>query len=285
MTRRLRGWIDDANPDFVINLAKGQAAQDLFVIAMTQGRRQGTWLELGAWQPIAGSNTYLLETRYQWSGISIDIDDHSINVSSQWEQIWSETRQPSWPHKLLQLDELDPMQQNQFRDMRLDIWMQETLNHIDFIDPSQRSWANIRPKTSFYKCDAMTFEINSLPAHIDYLQVDIDPVLANLEILFKLVPQHEFSVITFEHDIYMSQPEYQRARTESRQWLWAHGYELIAGDVAIEPYLIEDKSLLPAMFEDWWVHPRYISRDTIELYRCPDQGPKYWEQILTKELS
>lgn len=254
-------------------------------MAMTQGRRHGTWLELGAWQPINGSNTYLLETRYQWSGTSFDIDDFSTNVTSQWEQIWLENRQPEWPCKIWNLRDLTADQQELCRNMRLDIWLQETLNHIDFIEPTQRSWINMRPGTTFRQQDAMTFDVSTLPSHIDYLQVDIDPVLSNLEILYRLISRGDFGVITFEHDVYMAQPEYQQAREESRQLLWAHGYELIAGDVAIEPYLIENKNLLPAMFEDWWAHPTYISQDVIELYQRHDHGPKYWQEILTEEIT
>ena len=284
MTLRFKGWINDPTPDFVINLAKGQAAQDLFVIAMTQGQRQGTWLELGAWQPIGGSNTYLLETRYDWSGVSIDKWDFSHGVRSQWEQIYDENRKPDWPLRARDFNDFTAQQKQQCRDTYLDVWMQATLNHIDWIEPTQRSWANMRPNTDFHQCDALVFDYDALPQHIDYLQIDIDPVANNQEMLSKLIPQHNFSVITFEHDLYMGSVDHHRARDVSRRLLWNKGYVLLAGDVAIEPYLIENKDHLPAIFEDWWVNPKYIKNDVIQLYQCPGPEPKYWREILTQEM-
>ena len=49
-----------------------QAMQDMFVLAALNGKRNGTWLEVGAFDPVYASNTYLLEQQFGWSGISID---------------------------------------------------------------------------------------------------------------------------------------------------------------------------------------------------------------------
>jgi len=58
--------------------------QDLFVINKLNKLRNGTWVELGCSLPIKGSNTYVLEKEYDWSGISIDIDSAAIN---QWKGV------------------------------------------------------------------------------------------------------------------------------------------------------------------------------------------------------
>jgi len=51
----------------------GQFYQDLFVIAMTQGKQNGTYLEIGCgWPAGGGTNTFALETAFGWSGVSID---------------------------------------------------------------------------------------------------------------------------------------------------------------------------------------------------------------------
>lgn len=281
--RRLRGWIEDSNPDFLINLVKGQAGQDLFVIAMTQGRRNGTWLELGAWRPLDGSNTYLLETRYQWSGISVDIDDHSVGMISQFEKIWADARQPSWPQKILSIIDLDQEQQHQIQQQYLDVWITETLNYIDHIPQASRCWSTVRPRTQFLQCDALMLDINSLPGYFDYLQIDIDPVGANIEMLHRLIPKLDFALITFEHDWYRGSVDVIQAREISRAWLEQHGYVRIAGDVAIESYLMDDQSLAPFVFEDWWANPRYIEQRIIQQYQCLQNGPKYWIDILLEE--
>lgn len=51
-----------------------QAHQDLFVLAVTSFMKKGTYLEVGASEPRQSNNTYLLESRYSWSGASLEID-------------------------------------------------------------------------------------------------------------------------------------------------------------------------------------------------------------------
>jgi hypothetical protein len=51
-----------------------QAHQDLFVLAVTNFMRSGSYLEVGASEPKQSNNTYLLESRYGWEGASIEID-------------------------------------------------------------------------------------------------------------------------------------------------------------------------------------------------------------------
>lgn len=56
-----------------------QIYQDMFVLSMNNGKKDGTYLEIGSGDPIYGNNTYLLETKFNWSGISIDINKISCN--------------------------------------------------------------------------------------------------------------------------------------------------------------------------------------------------------------
>lgn len=49
-----------------------QSWQDIFVLTMLNGKRNGIYLELGASDPIYMNNTYLLADKFNWSGISID---------------------------------------------------------------------------------------------------------------------------------------------------------------------------------------------------------------------
>lgn len=50
-----------------------QAFQDMFILAATNGKKNGLYLEIGAQQPFYQNNTALLETEYGWDGISIEI--------------------------------------------------------------------------------------------------------------------------------------------------------------------------------------------------------------------
>ncbi len=51
-----------------------QAGQDMFVLSVLDGKRDGVFLDLGCNQPILINNTYLLESDFGWHGLSVDID-------------------------------------------------------------------------------------------------------------------------------------------------------------------------------------------------------------------
>ena len=57
-----------------------QAGQDLFVISMLGGKRNGVFLNLGCNQPILINNTYLLEREFDWNGLSVDIDGRHFEM-------------------------------------------------------------------------------------------------------------------------------------------------------------------------------------------------------------
>jgi hypothetical protein len=54
-----------------------QAYQDMFVLTMLNGKKNGTYLEIGAMDAVFINNTFLLESRFGWRGLSVDIDPSS----------------------------------------------------------------------------------------------------------------------------------------------------------------------------------------------------------------
>jgi hypothetical protein len=54
-----------------------QSYQDMFVLSVLNGKRNGIYLEVGAYEGIFISNTYLLEKKFGWKGLSIDIEQSS----------------------------------------------------------------------------------------------------------------------------------------------------------------------------------------------------------------
>ena len=60
-----------------INENFSQIYQDMFVLSMTNGKKEGTYLEIGAGYPKKGNNTFLLEKEFDWKGVSIDINPKS----------------------------------------------------------------------------------------------------------------------------------------------------------------------------------------------------------------
>lgn len=51
-----------------------QAFQDMFVLTMLDGKRNGFYLEIGGALPQDINNTYLLETAFGWRGLSVERD-------------------------------------------------------------------------------------------------------------------------------------------------------------------------------------------------------------------
>jgi len=51
-----------------------QVYQDMFTLFMHNGKRNGTYLEVGSGDPFWLNNTYLLETKFGWSGVGIEYD-------------------------------------------------------------------------------------------------------------------------------------------------------------------------------------------------------------------
>ena len=51
-----------------------QAYQDLFVLSMLDGKLDGRYVEIGAYQPKVYNNTFILESIFNWEGFSIEID-------------------------------------------------------------------------------------------------------------------------------------------------------------------------------------------------------------------
>jgi hypothetical protein len=56
-----------------------EAYQDMFVLAMTNGKKNGTYVEIGSGHPSYGNNSYLLEKDFGWKGMSVDISEEFIS--------------------------------------------------------------------------------------------------------------------------------------------------------------------------------------------------------------
>ena len=59
-----------------------QTYQDMFTLSMLDGKRNGTYFEIGAADPFHGSNTALLE-QFGWTGTSLEILPHEVEKFKQ----------------------------------------------------------------------------------------------------------------------------------------------------------------------------------------------------------
>ena len=57
-----------------------EAYQDMFVLTMHDGKRDGTYVEIGSGHPTYGNNSYLLEKDFGWRGVSLDISEEFVSA-------------------------------------------------------------------------------------------------------------------------------------------------------------------------------------------------------------
>ena len=60
--------------------------QDRFVVAVLDGKKNGTYVEVGGYLPIEWNNTFMLEKEFGWTGISLELFE---KFSSQWNGLRS----------------------------------------------------------------------------------------------------------------------------------------------------------------------------------------------------
>jgi len=268
----------------MIDLSKlssnSQAGQDLFVAGMLQGKKNGSFLEIGSNHLQNSNNSYLLEKELNWTGYSIDqFEVHTDKnykkiVDAFWKNFYNNIKDSNWPDM-----------PESITDLPAEIKKECINNHGYYVYlPKQMSWKIDRPLTTFIQADATKLDYSFLPKEMDYLQVDIDPPIANLLLLEKLLAQTRFATITFEHDLWRNTDEVRYVRKQSRIVCKKHGYQIVANDVTIEPGKgvgIDDN---PVYFEDWYVHPHCVDLSIIERFKniTSELKPKYATDILFK---
>lgn len=61
-----------------INKNHSQVYQDIFILSMLNGKKNGTYLEIGGGHPFSGNNTAILESYYNWTGISFELKNEFV---------------------------------------------------------------------------------------------------------------------------------------------------------------------------------------------------------------
>ena len=182
--------------------SQSQAFQESFVLCVLEEKVGGTYVEIGGYDGRSLSNTFLLETKFNWTGFAVEIDRKC-----------------------------------------------------------SRRYNRVR-KNKCITANAVIFDYakeisrREMPDVIDYLQVDVEPALQSLQSLLKVMEAgYKFRVITFEHDVYAAS-ENVIIRHLSRELLKSLGYLLVSSDVKCKGN----------SFEDWWIHPEYMSGNTYEKF-------------------
>ena len=61
--------------------------QDMFVLSMLDGKRNGVYVEIGADKPKIINNSYLLERKFGWRGVSFELDEVKLSFLISTERI------------------------------------------------------------------------------------------------------------------------------------------------------------------------------------------------------
>jgi hypothetical protein len=192
----------------------GQLAQDLFVIAMTQGKKHGTYLEIGCgWPAGGGTNTFALERSFEWSGTSIDSGRDYPSGNRSMSEEWQYHRPTA---NFLQSDALD-LDYSAFP------------KYFDYlqidIDPPVQSFSALKKITEHIRFAVLTFE------H-DYCMT-----FANQKDIRELFLKENNHFV----------------REQSREYLKSLGYLMIVPDVSNQEDWWVDPTVIPIEIIDSYI--------------------------------
>jgi FkbM family methyltransferase len=209
--------------------SKSQLRQDLFVLWQTSFKTNGYFVEFGATDGISLSNTHLLETHFQWSGILAEP-----------AEIWHQDLKRNRPNSQIDLRCVwqstgCAVEFNETISPELST-IQEYAN-CDFHALSRGSRKNL------YKVETISLQDllvqYGAPHQIDYLSIDTEG--SEFDILSAVdFTKYMFSIITVEHN-------FTESREKIFQLLSRNGYKRIFSQIS--------------KFDDWYVYqPRTRSR-------------------------
>jgi FkbM family methyltransferase len=167
--------------------SKSQIKQDIFVLSETGFKRNGYFVEFGATDGMSLSNTYLLETKFNWGGIVAEplkskyselIKNRTCHVEDLC--VWSESG------KILEFNETP----------NSDLSTIEQFSSFDSHSESRKG-GNIFNVNTISLFDLL--EKYNAPRYIDYLSIDTEgseyEILKNFDF-----DKYVFKVITCEHN-------------------------------------------------------------------------------------
>lgn len=145
--------------------SQSQIGQDIFVLRQLTGKTNGTFVDIGAGHPQVINNTFVLETQYAWSGISVDLGQHGAYGcehldNEQYASLWRDLRQT--PLLIANACTTD------YSKLFADYDLPPIIDYLDIdIEPPQASFEVLRRiPFNAYKFRVITFE------HDDYRQTN-----------------------------------------------------------------------------------------------------------------
>lgn len=197
---------------------RSQGGQDKWVETVTGSKRNGTFIEVGAYDGLVSSNTYYLEYSLGWTGICVE----------------------AGPSEFAQLAANRPNTKN------VNMAVMPYTGFCEFENMVVGSGEMV-------PCDTLTNILRSVdaPALIDYMSLDIEgcEVGALESVDWDL---YKFGLITVEHNLYAQGPH---QKDEIFKILSSVGYERLVDNA---PCLDTTPGWYMQPYEDWYVLKGYL---------------------------
>jgi FkbM family methyltransferase len=222
---RLIEYLPTKNLEFLVTESRSQLRQDLFVLAMLGFPRGRYFVEFGATDGIALSNTYALEKHFGWNGIVAE-------PAKMWHKALSRNRSCSIDQRAVWSRSGQRLEFNETV-----VGAVSTLERFSSSDLH----AKVRASGRLYSVQTVSLsdllDFHSAPQVIDYLSIDTEGSEAEILGSFDF-SDYIFKVITVEHN-------FTKTRVAIKEVLEKNGYVRILEDLS--------------SFDDW-----YLNRDHFE---------------------
>jgi FkbM family methyltransferase len=196
-----------------------QSDQDKWVLEILENKRNGFFVDVGAYDGIQTSNTYTLEKEFDWNGICVEAN-------------------PEVFAKLLKGRSC----------------MCVNMAVLDFKGECEFGSSEIN-QAPFNKipCDTLNNILadNNCPSEIDYLSIDVEGCEYDIFKCFDFT-QYEIKCMTVEHNLYLD-GDYNKNRIF--ELLSNNGFDRVVEDA---PCLDPCPAWYMKPYEDWYVNKKFI---------------------------
>jgi FkbM family methyltransferase len=203
-----------------MNTSYSQIGQDLWVVQFLNNKQKGYFLDIGAYDGIHYSNSYLLEHMFFWDGLLVEANPNNYRLLR--------TNRPNAKNLMYAITDYCGYA------------------NIDNIQMSSKINDDIHQTI---KVPSMTFtelfKIYDVPKEIDYMSLDIEGYESKALSKFPF-NAHKCNLVTVEHNLYINGPN---NKNQIKEILTNNDYVLIKDNVSHQNN----------PFEDWYAHKSILS--------------------------
>lgn len=194
--------------------SRSQVGQDLWVLEMLNNKKNGFFIDIGAYDGHCLSNSYMLEKEFEWNGLAI---------------------------------EADPIPFKNMCDIRNCTCINKAITNYNGVCKFYQDPLSGKISDNGIEIEAITlielFKQYDVPKIIDYISLDIEGGEYDALLGFPF-NEYKFLTLTVEHNIYQGNPQQIKNKSDIFDLLTINNYLRIKNNV-------DDNG---NKFEDWYVH-------------------------------